>query len=143
MALHGDMTSLQLEALQKFKDEDVPLLIASDVAAYELDIAGLSHVLNFDVPMSAEDYVHRIGELAGLVNQAAHSQLPPARMILNMSLIEKVGKSNYIELDQTSVVNAYQVRHQMMTANEKAKQNNAKPASPKKQPPQPQKPKPR
>ena len=62
VALHGDMTqSTRLEALQKFKDGDVPLLIASDVAARGLDIAGLSHVFNFDVPMSAEDYVHRIG----------------------------------------------------------------------------------
>ena len=62
VALHGDMTqSARLEALQTFKDGDVPLLIASDVAARGLDIAGLSHVFNFDVPMSAEDYVHRIG----------------------------------------------------------------------------------
>jgi len=62
VALHGDMNqSARLEALQKFKDGAVPLLIASDVAARGLDIAGLSHVFNFDVPSSAEDYVHRIG----------------------------------------------------------------------------------
>ncbi|MEK9801339.1 MAG: DEAD/DEAH box helicase [Alphaproteobacteria bacterium] len=62
VALHGDMTqSARLEALQKFKDGEVPLLIASDVAARGLDIAGLSHVFNFDVPSNAEDYVHRIG----------------------------------------------------------------------------------
>ncbi len=53
--------SARLEALQKFKVGEVPLLIASDVAARGLDIAGLSHVFNFDVPSSAEDYVHRIG----------------------------------------------------------------------------------
>ncbi|HCV88565.1 MAG TPA: DNA helicase, partial [Alphaproteobacteria bacterium] len=40
---------------------EVPLMIASDVAARGLDIAGLSHVFNFDVPSNAEDYVHRIG----------------------------------------------------------------------------------
>ncbi len=62
VALHGDMSqSARLEALQNFKDGEVPLLIASDVAARGLDIAGLSHVFNFDVPSSAEDYVHRIG----------------------------------------------------------------------------------
>ena len=62
VALHGDMTqSARLEALQQFKDGEVPLLIASDVAARGLDIAGLSHVFNFDVPGNAEDYVHRIG----------------------------------------------------------------------------------
>ncbi len=62
VALHGDMSqSARLEALQKFKEGEVSLLIASDVAARGLDIAGLSHVFNFDVPSSAEDYVHRIG----------------------------------------------------------------------------------
>ncbi|NBR03969.1 MAG: DEAD/DEAH box helicase, partial [Alphaproteobacteria bacterium] len=62
VALHGDMTqSARLEALQSFKDGEVPLMIASDVAARGLDIAGLSHVFNFDVPGNAEDYVHRIG----------------------------------------------------------------------------------
>jgi superfamily II DNA/RNA helicase len=62
VALHGDMTqSARLEALQRFKDGKVPLMIASDVAARGLDIAGLSHVFNFDVPSHAEDYVHRIG----------------------------------------------------------------------------------
>ena len=62
VALHGDMTqSARLDALQRFKDGEVPLMIASDVAARGLDIAGLSHVFNFDVPSHAEDYVHRIG----------------------------------------------------------------------------------
>ena len=62
VALHGDMTqSARLEALQRFKDGEVPLMMASDVAARGLDIAGLSHVFNFDVPSHAEDYVHRIG----------------------------------------------------------------------------------
>jgi superfamily II DNA/RNA helicase len=62
VAMHGDMTqSARLDALQRFKDGEVPLMIASDVAARGLDIAGLSHVFNFDVPSHAEDYVHRIG----------------------------------------------------------------------------------
>ena len=62
VALHGDMTqSARLEALQRFKDGEIPLMIASDVAARGLDIAGLSHVFNFDVPSHPEDYVHRIG----------------------------------------------------------------------------------
>ena len=62
LALHGDMTqSARNEALSKFKNGYVPILVASDVAARGIDIAGLSHVFNFDVPMNAEDYVHRIG----------------------------------------------------------------------------------
>jgi superfamily II DNA/RNA helicase len=62
LALHGDMTqSARNDALAKFKEGSVPLLVASDVAARGIDIAGLSHVFNFDVPINAEDYVHRIG----------------------------------------------------------------------------------
>ena len=62
LAMHGDMTqSARNDALAKFKSGEVPLLVASDVAARGLDIEGLSHVFNFDVPMNAEDYVHRIG----------------------------------------------------------------------------------
>ncbi len=61
-ALHGDMTqSARLAALQAFRDGKTKLLLASDVAARGLDIPSVSHVFNFDVPSSAEDYVHRIG----------------------------------------------------------------------------------
>ena len=61
-ALHGDMTqSARLAALDEFKNGQIPLLIASDVAARGLDIPSVSHVFNFDVPSNAEDYVHRIG----------------------------------------------------------------------------------
>src|SRR5262245_7589427 len=61
-ALHGDMAQAKrTETLERFKRGDVTILVASDVAARGLDIIGLSHVFNFDVPLHAEDYVHRIG----------------------------------------------------------------------------------
>jgi len=61
-ALHGDMPQpKRTETLERFRRGDVTLLVASDVAARGLDIVGLSHVFNFDVPMHADDYVHRIG----------------------------------------------------------------------------------
>jgi superfamily II DNA/RNA helicase len=60
--LHGDMVqSKRTETLQAFKDEQIVLLVCSDVAARGLDVSGVSHVFNFDVPFNAEDYVHRIG----------------------------------------------------------------------------------
>ncbi len=72
-ALHGDMTqSIRFATLEKFKAGDLQLLVCSDVAARGLDIGGLSHVFNFDVPHHAEDYVHRIGRTgrAGLEGHA-------------------------------------------------------------------------
>jgi superfamily II DNA/RNA helicase len=62
VALHGDLEqSARTAALDKFRKGEAALLIASDVAARGLDIPDVSHVLNFDVPFHADDYVHRIG----------------------------------------------------------------------------------
>ena len=61
-AIHGDLDQrYRMEVLAGFKNNDITLLIASDVAARGLDIPAVSHVFNFDVPIHAEDYVHRIG----------------------------------------------------------------------------------
>ncbi len=60
--LHGDMEqSDRMEVLRKFKENEIQLLCASDVAARGLDVPDVSHVFNFDVPGHADDYVHRIG----------------------------------------------------------------------------------
>ena len=60
--IHGDLAqSVRTETLEKFKNGEVKFLIASDVAARGLDIEALPFVVNFDVPINAEDYVHRIG----------------------------------------------------------------------------------
>ncbi|BBE70574.1 DEAD/DEAH box helicase [Oharaeibacter diazotrophicus] len=61
-ALHGDMDqSARMATLAAFRKGTLTLLVASDVAARGLDIPEVSHVFNFDVPIHAEDYVHRIG----------------------------------------------------------------------------------
>ena len=64
-ALHGDMPQpKRTETLERFRKGEIRLLVASDVAARGLDIQGLSHVFCFDVPVHAEDYIHRIGRTA-------------------------------------------------------------------------------
>ena len=61
-ALHGDMSQGSRDGVMiSFKNGAVPLLVATDVAARGLDISGISHVINYDVPTSPDVYVHRIG----------------------------------------------------------------------------------
>lgn len=68
--LHGDMAQRsRQETLDSFRDGTTRILVASDVAARGLDIPEVSHVINFDVPIHAEDYIHRIGR----TGRAGHS----------------------------------------------------------------------
>lgn len=61
-AIHGDRTQNQRQrALDKFKEAKLRVLVATDVAARGLDISGVTHVVNYDFPKQAEDYIHRIG----------------------------------------------------------------------------------
>lgn len=62
MAIHGNKSqNARQNALEKFKNGSIKVLVATDIAARGLDISGLSHVVNFDLPNIAETYVHRIG----------------------------------------------------------------------------------
>jgi superfamily II DNA/RNA helicase len=73
VALHGDMPqSTRNETLAKFKAGEAELLVCSDVAARGLDISNVGHVINFDVPVNAEDYIHRIGR-TGRAGKVGHA----------------------------------------------------------------------
>ncbi len=90
-ALHGDMAqTLRFSTLERFKANELRLLVCSDVAARGIDIGGLSHVFNFDVPIHAEDYVHRIGRTgrAGLEGKAFTIAAPEDRF--HVEQIEKL-----------------------------------------------------
>jgi len=92
--LHGDMVqSVRMDTLEKFKKNEVTILVCSDVAARGLDISTVSHVFNFDIPTHAEDYVHRIGRTgrAGRSGRAFTFVMPEDRKYLEQ--IEKlIGK---------------------------------------------------
>ena len=61
-AIHGDKSQSQRErALAQFKSQRPPVLVATDIAARGIDVAGVSHVVNYDLPHEPETYVHRIG----------------------------------------------------------------------------------
>ncbi len=64
-AIHGNKSqSARESALENFKSGKIRVLIATDIAARGIDIKGISHVINFDLPVDAESYVHRIGRTA-------------------------------------------------------------------------------
>ncbi|TRM11360.1 DEAD/DEAH box helicase [Lentibacillus cibarius] len=92
--IHGDLTQgKRMSVLNKFKNNRVDVLVATDVAARGLDISGVTHVYNFDIPQDPEGYVHRIGRTgrAGRAGEAISFITP--RETAQLHLIEKVTKS--------------------------------------------------
>ncbi len=90
-ALHGDMAQARRTlTLERFKNGEIRLLAASDVAARGLDIAGLSHVFCFDVPHHAEDYVHRIGRTGRAGREGRSFMLAVPEDAKAVSAIEKL-----------------------------------------------------
>jgi superfamily II DNA/RNA helicase len=90
-ALHGDMVqSKRTETLERFRNNEIRLLVCSDVAARGLDIQGLSHVFNFDVPYHAEDYVHRIGRTGRAGRQGRSFTLAAPEDGKNVAAITKL-----------------------------------------------------
>ncbi|MGY9059650.1 MAG: DEAD/DEAH box helicase, partial [Candidatus Puniceispirillales bacterium] len=105
VCLHGDMNqSSRINSLKEFKNGLADILVASDVAARGLDVAGLSHVFNYDVPNNPEDYVHRIGRTgrAGLSGKAftLYDDIDEKSILMIEKLIKK--KINIYNFDNSS-----------------------------------------
>jgi ATP-dependent RNA helicase DeaD len=89
-ALHGDMTQGARDGVMiSFKDGRLPLLVATDVAARGLDIAGVSHIINFDVPTSPDVYVHRTGRTARVGRSGRAITLYEPRQRRDIQAIER------------------------------------------------------
>jgi ATP-dependent RNA helicase DeaD len=96
--IHGDLTQAKRDqVIRKFKDKSIEILVATDVAARGLDISGVTHVYNFDIPQDPESYVHRIGRTgrAGHAGMAFTFVTPRERGHLKM--IEQVTKKKIIK----------------------------------------------
>ncbi len=90
-ALHGDMDQRsRTNMLASFREGNLQLLVASDVAARGLDLPDVSHVFNFDVPIHAEDYVHRIGRTGRAGRSGAAFTLVTKRDTKFLDAIEKL-----------------------------------------------------
>jgi len=100
-SIHGDKTQLdRLKALEAFKDGTILVLVATDVAARGLDIDDLPHVINFELPHTPEDYIHRIGRTGRAGKQGTAISLVSAHEVQYLVDIEKLIK---IQVEQVVV----------------------------------------
>ena len=90
-ALHGDMDQkARMETLDKFRNGELMLLAASDVAARGLDIPDVSHIFNFDLPWQPDDYVHRIGRTGRAGKEGMSTSLVTVDELKSLKDIEKM-----------------------------------------------------
>ncbi|KGE16476.1 DEAD/DEAH box helicase [Paenibacillus wynnii] len=89
--LHGDLSQNQRDAvMRKFRDGSIDVLVATDVAARGLDVSGVSHVINFDLPQDPESYVHRIGRTGRAGREGTAWSFVTPREMDHLHLIERV-----------------------------------------------------
>lgn len=101
--LHGDISQAKREQVMKrFRDAEIQLLVATDVAARGLDVEGVTHVFNYDIPLDSESYIHRIGRTgrAGMTGLAITLYASKDR-----PLLDEIEASLKIRIDKKNVGN--------------------------------------
>ncbi len=93
-AMHADKTQAQrTRALQDFKNGTTTVLVATDIAQRGLDISGITHVINYDVPQQAEDYVHRIGRTGRAAREGdAYTFMSPDEIAMVRTIERVIGQ---------------------------------------------------
>lgn len=114
-SIHGDKSQMErMKALEAFKAGELDVLVATDVAARGLDIAGVPCVINYDLPYNAEDYVHRIGRTgrAGASGEAISlfSEEEEKRLLDVETLIGRKVPRGVLDVPAASVVRPARVR---------------------------------
>lgn len=96
--LHGDLSQNQRDqVMRKFRDGSIDVLVATDVAARGLDVTGVSHVFNFDLPQDAESYVHRIGRTGRAGKKGVSWTFVTPRETSHLHMIERVTKHKIVK----------------------------------------------
>ncbi|WP_394949447.1 DEAD/DEAH box helicase [Streptococcus alactolyticus] len=109
--IHGDLDQgKRLRVLRDFKNDNIDILVATDVAARGLDISGVTHVYNYDIPQDPESYVHRIGRTgrAGKHGQSVTFVSPNEMGYL--SIIEKLTKKRMKGLKPATAEEAFKAK---------------------------------
>jgi ATP-dependent RNA helicase DeaD len=124
--LHGDLSQAKREQVMKrFREADLQYLIATDVAARGLDVEGVTHVFNYDIPLDAESYIHRIGRTgrAGGKGLAITFVAPKDKNYL--SLIEK-GIDMQLERKHIDLPNQTNTENDVKQSNERKRTSKPK-----------------
>jgi len=99
--IHGDMDqSDRIAEFDRFKNDEINVLVASDVAARGLDVKGVSHVINFDVPWQPDDYIHRIGRTGRAGMKGIAIMLATREDAEAVSAIEKLTGVKFARADE-------------------------------------------
>jgi superfamily II DNA/RNA helicase len=102
--IHGDLDqSLRTKTLERFRGGELKILVASDVAARGLDVPAVSHVFNFDVPIHADDYVHRIGRTGRAGRSGQAYMLTTPRDSKYVDFIEKLTGNKLARRQMTDI----------------------------------------
>lgn len=104
--LHGDLSQTKREEVMKrFREAEIQYLIATDVAARGIDVEGVTHVFNYDIPHDSESYIHRIGRTGRAGTKGIAITLYSTKDRSFLDLIEKelnitISKQNYLDIIQ-------------------------------------------
>jgi len=99
-ALHGDLTQQQRDkVMQRFREKSIQLLIATDVAARGIDVEGITHVINFELPDDIEVYTHRSGRTARAGKSGICISICHSREAFKIKQLEKMTNAQFHRLD--------------------------------------------
>ena len=99
-ALHGDLTQQQRDkVMQRFREKSIQLLIATDVAARGIDVEGITHVINFELPDDIEVYTHRSGRTARAGKSGICISICHSREAFKIRQLEKMTNAQFHRLD--------------------------------------------
>jgi ATP-dependent RNA helicase DeaD len=113
--LHGDLSQNQRDAvMRKFRDGSIDVLVATDVAARGLDVSGVTHVINFDLPQDPESYVHRIGRTGRAGREGTAWSFVTARETDHLHFIEKVTRHRITKKILPTLTEAMEGKQKLM-----------------------------
>ncbi|MDZ7543159.1 DEAD/DEAH box helicase, partial [Clostridium perfringens] len=113
--LHGDLSQNQRAAvMRKFRDGSIDVLVATDVAARGLDVSGVTHVINFDLPQDPESYVHRIGRTGRAGKEGSAWSFVTPREIDHLNFIERVTRHRIMRKPVPSLAEAIEGKQRII-----------------------------